>query len=218
MNRAEIRAVFKRREDRIPYRQFEYMDEEYTRNKIRHRVMPYLTEEINPRTVEHMAAAAQSLEEVQDYLDEMTEMLMEKYVQKSGDSLLADNQLAHEPLLLQKCVLQKCLEQSGTKDFTRVHLDEICTKRILPGGIWMKSCALFYQETEMPAPHGLYAFWITLQISPSSRRITSASSSPPPLSSTPSTCRRCVCMSLSLGRSPPRFSIFQNRCADRKPA
>ena len=126
MNRAEIEQYLK--EEKIEYRtDSSNMDEEYTRNKIRHRVMPYLTEEINPRTVEHMAAAAQSLEEVQDYLDEMTEMLMEKYVQKSGDSLLADNQLAHEPLLLQKCVLQKCLEQSAG------------TKRILPEYIWMKS-------------------------------------------------------------------------------
>ena len=127
MNRAEIEQYLK--EEKIEYRtDSTNMDEEYTRNKIRHRVIPYLTEEINPRTVEHMAATAQSLEEVQDYLDEMTEMLMEKYVQKSGDSLLADNQLAHEPLLLQKYVLQKCLEQSaGTKkDFTRVHLEEIC--------------------------------------------------------------------------------------------
>ena len=127
MNRSEIEQYLK--EEQIEYRtDSTNMDEEYTRNKIRHRVMPYLTDEINPRAVEHMAAASQSLEEIQDYLDEMTELLMEKYVQRSGGSLLADNRLVKEPLLMQKCVLQKCLEQSaGTKkDFTRVHLEDVC--------------------------------------------------------------------------------------------
>ncbi len=60
---------------------------EYTRNKIRHSLIP-LTKEINARSVEHMAQSAAALRDVEDYLESETEEAYDKWVRKESDDLI----------------------------------------------------------------------------------------------------------------------------------
>lgn len=50
--------------------------EDYTRNKIRHRVLPYLSENINDNSISHICQAADELREIEDYLSEVTIICM----------------------------------------------------------------------------------------------------------------------------------------------
>lgn len=54
-------------------------EDAYTRNGIRHHVLPYLTEEVNPRAAAHMAQASLDLLETEEYLEQQTDQLMERF-------------------------------------------------------------------------------------------------------------------------------------------
>lgn len=54
-------------------------EDAYTRNGIRHHVLPYLTEEVNPRAAAHMAQTSLDLLETEEYLEQQTDQLMERY-------------------------------------------------------------------------------------------------------------------------------------------
>ena len=47
------------------------LEEEYTRNRIRHRMLP-VAEEIQPRAVEHVAETAEYLSRVEEFLERLT--------------------------------------------------------------------------------------------------------------------------------------------------
>lgn len=55
-------------------------DTTYTRNKLRHRVVPVLEKEINPQAVRHMNEAMEQVWELQDYMQARAEEAFEGYV------------------------------------------------------------------------------------------------------------------------------------------
>ena len=55
------------------------LSEEYTRNRIRHRILPLLQEQINPKASAHMAETAQILAAAGDYLFAQGECLLKQY-------------------------------------------------------------------------------------------------------------------------------------------
>lgn len=103
----------------------------YTRNKIRSKVIPYLEEEVNPYTVEHIAGAAETLCEAEDYLSRCAKRLFEKYVTVLPDGCRIEEGLFSEEYVLYKYVIRMCLERiKGTlKDITREHLEQVCALR-----------------------------------------------------------------------------------------
>lgn len=109
------------------------LDDHYTRNKIRHHVVDYLCQEINPKTVSHMAQTAKELGEIQDFLEQLTEEKMKKYSQKQGQKIFLAEKLREEnDLLSRRIILRALKEVSGkTKDFTRDHVERI-------HGLWGK--------------------------------------------------------------------------------
>ena len=65
--REEIEAYLK--SEGIAYRtDLTNFDDDHTRNRIRHHVLPYLTEGVNDRTLRHMAALAETTAETVDFL------------------------------------------------------------------------------------------------------------------------------------------------------
>ena len=59
---------------------------EYTRNKIRHQIIPVI-EEINPQAVSCIGRAAENMWKIEEYLQEQTDILYRKYVKKTRDTL-----------------------------------------------------------------------------------------------------------------------------------
>ncbi len=120
-------------------------EDAYTRNGIRHHVLPYLTEEVNPRAAAHMAQASFDLLETEEYLEQQTERLMERYASIEGNAVVLSDAVNSEPPLLQRYVIRESLERLAgkRKDLTREHLEsarELLSKQVgkrvcLPYGI-----------------------------------------------------------------------------------
>lgn len=88
------------------------LTEEYTRNKIRRRILSYATSEINPQSVNNITEAAKVLKEIEEYLDSNIEMSFERSVMQSEDGLrLKVEELNAQPTVIQKGVVRRILEQ-----------------------------------------------------------------------------------------------------------
>ena len=123
-------------------------EDTYTRNKIRHHILPYAEENICEGTVSHMNRTAEMLLETEDFLREQTFRVYEELVQETEAGIYVEVKgFLRQPALLQKRLLLLCVEKnmSGRRDFGAVHIDEMRD--------------LFYKEgnKEQALPYGLQA-------------------------------------------------------------
>ena len=128
MERAEIEAYLKAQGQ--PYcRDATNEDTGYSRNRIRHKVMPEL-KAVNTGAVHHMMQSAQMLRELSDYLEEETRRAAERVCRDNPDACVIDAVLFSEyPVLLIREVLLGALQKvAGTsRDIGSVHVEELCT-------------------------------------------------------------------------------------------
>ena len=101
--------------------------EDYTRNKIRHRMIAYAEEEINPKAVLHMQQTAQYIRQVKDFVEEETKHLFGKAVQKKQDVYCISVSALSEvpPFLQQQLVYQLLGKLGGLKDVTEFHVTQV---------------------------------------------------------------------------------------------
>ncbi|MCH5248990.1 MAG: tRNA lysidine(34) synthetase TilS [Lachnospiraceae bacterium] len=111
-------------------------DDTYTRNKIRHHILPFAEEQISKNSVAHISDAADVLAETEDYIRKQTLLayerctyeLQEKSVQiedDENDGLTLDlNIFRQEEPFLQKMILLHCMEMltPHRKDITKEHI------------------------------------------------------------------------------------------------
>jgi len=96
------------------------LEEEYTRNRIRHRLIPE-AEEIQPRAVEHVAEAAEYLGRVETFLERLTEKLYEQCAKVCGErmSLKIEPLVTADRLLAERVIYKAlCHACGGKKDIT----------------------------------------------------------------------------------------------------
>lgn len=123
------------------------LQNEYTRNKIRNILLPWLSENINPAAGMNMANASELLREEEEYLESKAQEQYKKLLKDSGDgfvSLNADG-LASEHSVIRRRVLRIALRslRPDMRDFGRKHIESAedilmgdTGRRIsLPGGI-----------------------------------------------------------------------------------
>ncbi|MGN0399578.1 MAG: tRNA lysidine(34) synthetase TilS [Blautia sp.] len=98
----------------------------YTRNRIRHKIIPELTG-INPNAVAHMAGAAETFLLAEEYIGSQADMLYNRYVEREENAMEIKRGLFDEHRLLQAYVIQKVLEElSGQKkDITKIHIEAV---------------------------------------------------------------------------------------------
>ena len=101
--------------------------EEYTRNKIRHRILAYAEEEINPKAVLHMQQTAEYMRHVKEFVEEETKRLFGKAVQKKNDAYcISVSALSKAPFFLQQQLIYQLLgELGGLKDVTELHVTQV---------------------------------------------------------------------------------------------
>ena len=116
-------------------------EDTYTRNKIRHHVLPYAEKEICQGAVSHMNELADDLFKTENYLAEQTERLYKICVEKCGNDIEArdgqqgtghvlcirtDRLKKEHPVMIER-VLLCCLEQMipHRKDITRQHIAKL---------------------------------------------------------------------------------------------
>ena len=110
--------------------------DEYTRNRIRHHILPYAERQICSGAVAHMGELADILAETEDYLEKQTERIYEICVEevpaeKANDRAVrlsvACAQLLSEDPVIYKRVLLACMERlmPYRKDIARQHISDL---------------------------------------------------------------------------------------------
>lgn len=130
INRQEIEQILKSNG-------FRYCEDEtnmqdiYTRNRIRHQVIPTLEKCVNRQAVRHMNETMEQLQEVEDYLQEQTKAAYECYVSKKEDGRLGlriSERLIREcHPVIQKMVIRTSLEQAAghAENLSAVHVKTV---------------------------------------------------------------------------------------------
>lgn len=107
--------------------------DDYTRNRIRHHILPYVEKEIAQGCVSHITRAAELLAETEDYLEEQTFVAIRKCV-ICGDGSGTDKQyhilvselLKCHPLLQKRILLTLVKDLSPqAKDISYMHIQEL---------------------------------------------------------------------------------------------
>ena len=117
---------------------------EYTRNRIRHRIIPEM-EKINPKAVSHIAQAADTFQAIEEYLNGQADMLYREYVEQRENGYWIRKELFLEKELMQSYVIRMVLERAADKkqDLTAFHVESILSlgkgrtgaSVSLPGGV-----------------------------------------------------------------------------------
>ena len=107
---------------------------EYTRNRIREEVLPYLSEHVNPQAVKRVAELAESMQEVQNYLSHQIQEAFKKYVVENPEeqfaereALLNKNLFLEQDSVIVKGVIRKALGKlaGAEKDIYKNHVEEV---------------------------------------------------------------------------------------------
>lgn len=100
---------------------------EYTRNKIRHRIVTYAKEEINAGAVRHMAEAAEQLSETEDFLARETDALCNAAKQLPEGIEIPVTVLKGKHRVLQRRAVYSFIGKvAGTrKDITKEHVEAV---------------------------------------------------------------------------------------------
>ena len=98
----------------------------YTRNKIRHQIMPVL-EEINTQAVAHMNRLSFLAGEASDFIYEMAGKAKEKYVFQSKMGLSVSGNLIRENRVIQKTVLFLAITEmaESSRDISEIHIRQV---------------------------------------------------------------------------------------------
>lgn len=131
LNRGEIEHFLKARDQDFCI-DATNAETEYTRNRIRHLVVPVLEEQVNSQAIRHMNDAIEQIWELQDYMDLQARkafgecVVMEK---QAGETvcLIRDREWRTYPDILKKMIIRQCLYNvSGrTQDIGQVHVNAI---------------------------------------------------------------------------------------------
>lgn len=138
MNRKEIEEYLAKR------KQSYCIDEtnagtDYTRNKLRHLVLPILEEQVNSAAVRHMNETMEQIWELQEYMQEQVEAAYQECVQEHFEKAcwiqIQQNSFETFPELIKKMVIRKGMEQVGGKkrDLSHKHVDvmmELMNKQV----------------------------------------------------------------------------------------
>mgnify|MGYP001036211835 CR=1 FL=1 len=115
-------------------------EDDHTRNRIRHHILPYAEREVCLGAVAHMGQLAEILLETEGYLDRQTRRLYEKYVQEINPEEIGRSyrpemagvcvesaELLQEDCVLYKRVLLACMERLTPyrKDITGQHIADL---------------------------------------------------------------------------------------------
>lgn len=102
------------------------LEDEYTRNRIRHHLIPVLESEINERAVSHMTETAELIGQAETYLAEQGKSLAEKARTKEKCFLFEDDFFKKEEIL-QKYAIREAIEQLAghCRDLSMLHIKKV---------------------------------------------------------------------------------------------
>lgn len=116
--------------------------DDYTRNRIRHHILPYAETEIVCGATRNVYEAANHIALVQDYIGQQAEMAWKEVcvLAKEGRLELSVPRLAELHEIVQKELLRKAVLQltGSTKDITREHIESLSALICRSGNRWVQ--------------------------------------------------------------------------------
>ena len=106
-------------------------EDSYTRNRIRHHILPLAEQEVSPRAVAHMCRTADTLAELEEYLEQQTTRAREQCVEPltvDSDLLTVDvKRFLQLHIALQKRLVLTLLQElaPGGRDISSVHVESV---------------------------------------------------------------------------------------------
>ena len=99
---------------------------QYTRNKIRHQVLPLLTQ-INTNAVTHMNQAAAFVAEAVELMDGLSRQAEAKYISRYDNEIIISRMLLTEPPAVVRTVLYRVLTKAAqsSKDILSIHVQQL---------------------------------------------------------------------------------------------
>jgi len=104
------------------------LEDDHTRNRIRHHVLPYLSGNINAKSIEHIADAAALIQEASNYLEKVSKEKLDTMTSKNGDRIELDiKALSKEEDIIKKYILMELLNEVTffRKDITKEHFEAL---------------------------------------------------------------------------------------------
>ena len=110
--------------------------EDYTRNRIRHQVLPVLETQVNSRAVVHMAEASKKFQKIENYLQRQAQKLLEACQRPDRQPGFLDEKFFDAESILQEYAILRLIEQicGKRKDVTSFHVSEILSLAKKPVG------------------------------------------------------------------------------------
>ncbi|MGN0383353.1 MAG: tRNA lysidine(34) synthetase TilS [Eubacterium sp.] len=104
------------------------LEDEYTRNKVRHNILAYANEYINSQASANIVSAAASLNEIEDYLSQITEEKFKKLViSQDKNHITFDKEIVKENIVIKKRLVRKAvlLLAGRLKDICQSHIEAV---------------------------------------------------------------------------------------------
>lgn len=101
-------------------------EDAYTRNRIRHFILPAMSERVNAQTVKHICEVSQELQQMEEYLEEQTHLAYKRSVQeKEGEVLINADAFGKEADLIKKRILYRAVTGflGSRHDIEKKHVD-----------------------------------------------------------------------------------------------
>ena len=124
LSREKITGYLK--EKKIPHIQDSTnLSDEYTRNRIRHHILPMLEQQVNGKAAAHMAETAARISQAEEYLTQQSCQVLREFQKNNG--YYFTEKFFMEPQIIRIYALQQAMEQLAgrRKDLTAVHYDKV---------------------------------------------------------------------------------------------
>ncbi len=125
------------RQDILQYIQEEHLEycvdvsnesDEYTRNRIRHHIIPVLEKGVNERTVKNIGNLSEGIADVEAYIERQAKELYRKCRKVEPEGILICDMEKQDPFIQKHIIIKAINEMSdGLKDIGRVHIDRVCS-------------------------------------------------------------------------------------------
>ena len=101
------------------------LSDEYTRNRIRHHILPMLEQEINAKAVAHMSETAERISQAEEYLTCQSLQILEEFHTDTG--YYFTEKFFMQPQIIQTYALQQAMEKLAgrRKDISAVHYEKV---------------------------------------------------------------------------------------------
>ena len=127
----------------LKQKQYSYREDEtngeliYTRNKIRHKVLPYMEQELNANAVRHITSLAQHILEMNKFIERIAlQRYKDMVVEKDNKAIISLSKFLEEEHIIQTHIVRQAIGycSKSLKDIESIHIEQIISLSCLQVG------------------------------------------------------------------------------------